>query len=122
MTPPLVPPTGPHSPTGAPAPHPVSAQEPGGFAQVYDLALARAKRAESAPEPATEPMIPITVLEEMEAASRMFQALHAQGHELRFETDDAGVRAELRTVEGDVVRPVSLREAVDVVGDPDFAA
>ena len=67
-------------------------------------------------------MIPISVLEEMEAASRMFHALHAQGHELRFEHGGPRVRAELRTVDGDVVRPVSLREAIDASGDPDFAA
>ncbi|HEV2813321.1 MAG TPA: hypothetical protein VGW10_08725 [Solirubrobacteraceae bacterium] len=102
----------------------MSPPEPGGFAQVYDLALARARRtdAPSAPEPVAEPVIPVTVLEEMEAASRMFHALHAQGHELRFESDAGRVRAELRTVDGDVVRPVPLSEAVDVVGGPDFAA
>ena len=122
MTPPLVPPTGPNSPTGPHGPRPASAPEPGGFAQVYDLALARARRTETAPAPAAEPVIPVTVLEEMEAASRMFHALHAQGHELRFESGPGRVRAELRTVEGDVVRPVSLREAVDVTGGPDCAA
>ncbi len=122
MTPPIVPPTGPQPPLGAPAPTTARTAEPG-FAQVYDLALARARRSEAAAEPVpAEPVIPITVLEEMEAASRMFAALHAQGHELRFEQDPAGVRAELRTVEGDVVRPVSLCEAVDVTGGPDFAA
>jgi hypothetical protein len=121
MTPPLVPPTGPHSPLAGPTPNRTTATEAPGFAQVYDLALARARRDEAA-ERVAEPVIPITVLEEMEAASRMFNALHAQGHELRFEQHEAGVRAELRTVEGDVVRPVSLFEAVDVSGDPDFAA
>ncbi len=120
MTPPHVPPTGPTPPTGPLGPVSARPQQPEGFAQVYDLALARARRAEAAP--AAEPVIPVTVLEEMEAASRMFQALHAQGHELRFESGAEGVRAELRTVEGDVVRPVSLREAVDVTGGPDFAA
>ena len=120
MTPPIVPPTGPTPPTGPNGPRPATTPEPGGFAQVYDLALARARRNETTP--AAEPVIPITVLEEMEAASRMFHALHAQGHELRFESDAGRVRAELRTVEGDVVRPVSLREAVDATGDPDFAA
>ena len=118
MTPPLVPPTGPQPPTGPHGPRPARSPEPGGFAQVYDLALARARRSES---PA-EPVIPVSVLEEMEAASRMFHALHAQGHELRFESAAGRVRAELRTVEGEVVRPVSLREAVDVTSDPDFAA
>lgn len=107
MTPPLVPRTG---------------QEPTSFAQVYDLALARARRSEGSAEPVDEPVIPLSVLEEMEAASRMYHALHAQGHELRFEQGPSGVRAELRTVGGEVVREVPLREAVDVHGGPDFAA
>ena len=123
MTPPIVPPTGPNSPLGPQGPNPARSQEPGGFAQVYDLALARARRSEPSSEPAAaEPVIPVSVLEEMEAASRMYHALHAQGHELRFESEGGRVRAELRTVEGDVVRPVSLREAIDASGDPDFAA
>lgn len=122
MTPPIVPPNGPSMPTGPQGPGPVDRTDTEGFAQVYDLALARARRGESPAQPVAEPVIPVSVLEEMEAASRMFHALHAQGHELRFEQDAGQVRAELRTVEGDMVRPVSLREAVDVTGDPDFAA
>jgi hypothetical protein len=119
MTPPTVPPLGPNTPAAGPhAPRSPDATGSEGFAQVYDLALARARRSEAA----AEPVIPVTVLEEMEAASRMFAALHAQGHELRFEAEAGGVRAELRTVEGDLVRPVPLREAVDVSGGPDFAA
>src|SRR5918992_6144991 len=114
MTPPIVPPTGPNSPLEPHAPSPARTPEPGGFAQVYDLALARARRSEPSTEPAAaEPVIPVSVLEEMEAASRMYHALHAQGHELRFESEGGRVRAELRTVEGEVVRPVSLREAID---------
>ncbi len=95
MTPPHAPPPGPEAPT----------------AKVYDLSLARARRA-----------IPSSVLEEMEAASRMYDALHAQGHVLRFETATPRVRAELRTVGGDVVRTVPLAEAIDVLPGPDFAA
>ena len=119
--PPIVPPTGPTPPTGPHAPTPSATADSEGFAQVYDLALARARRTAAATPPA-EPVIPITVLEEMEAASRMFHALHAQGHELRFDSAAGRVRAELRTVDGEVVRRVPLREAVDVSGDPDFAA
>ena len=122
MTPPIVPPTGPNPSAGPQGPRPADRTDPQGFAQVYDLALARARRGESPAQPVAEPVIPVSVLEEMEAASRMFHALHAQGHELRFDQDGRGVRAELRTVEGDVVRPVSLREAIDVSGGPDFAA
>jgi hypothetical protein len=122
MTPPIVPPTGPNSPTGPQGPNPLDRTDTEGFAQVYDLALARARRSESPAPPVAEPVIPVSVLEEMEAASRMFHALHAQGHELRFEQDGGRVRAELRTLDGDVVRPVSLREAIDVGGGPDCAA
>jgi hypothetical protein len=89
-----------------------------GHAQVYDLALARARRTAAAPDS----VIPASVLEEMEAASRISNALHAQGHELRFEQAGGRVHAELRRSDGAVVRPVSLREAIDVTGDPDFAA
>lgn len=122
MTPPIVPPTGPNPPTGPQGPGQVDRTDTEGFAQVYDLALARARRTESPAPPVAEPVIPVSVLEEMEAAARMFHALHAQGHELRFEQDGGHVRAELRTLEGDVVRPVSLREAIDVGGGPDCAA
>jgi hypothetical protein len=94
------------TPSHVPISHP---EAPG--AKVYDLSLARARRA-----------IPASVLDEMEAASRMFDALHAQGHALRFEESPARVRAELRTVGGDVVRTVPLAEAIDVLPGPDFAA
>ena len=122
MTPPSVPPTGPNEPTRPQNQLPPERTDAQGFAQVYDLALARANRSGSPAEPVAEPVIPVSVLEEMEAASRMFHALHAQGHELHFEQDGGRVRAELRTVAGDVVRPVSLCEAIDVVGGPDCAA
>ena len=64
--------------------------------------------------------VPGEVLAELDAAARVFDALLAQGHELRFDLGAEGgrVRAELRSVEGDVVRPVSLAEVVGV-GDPD---
>jgi hypothetical protein len=80
-------------------------------AKVYDLGLARARRA-----------IPASVRDEMEAASRMFDTLLAQGCALHFDDRGPRVRAELRTVDGGVVRPVSLAEAIDVLPDPDSAA
>ena len=114
MTPPLVPPPGPQTPLGTPTTSSAPA-EGDAFAKVYDLALARARRSSAEP---VVPAIPATVLEEMEAASRMFHALRAQGHELRFEQDAGRVRAELRTVDGDVVRDVPLTEAIDAGADP----
>ncbi len=92
---------------------------PEGFGQVFDLAVARAKRAETTPPP-----IPSSLWDEMDAASRLFDALAAQGHELRFETGAPGeaVRAQLRVVDGETVREVSLSEAIDFDGGPTPAA
>ena len=118
---PNVPPVGPTSRferTPQPQPQPPSAT-PEAFGQVFDIAVARAKRAEATPPP-----IPPAVWEEMEAASRLFDALAAQGHELRFDAPAPRepVRAELRTVDGTVVRRVSLSEAIDFDGEPPTAA
>jgi hypothetical protein len=76
---------------------------------VIDLLEWRAARR---PEP-----VPSELQAELDAAARVFDALLAQGHELRFdlsEQDPGRVRAELRSVEGEVVRPVSLVEVVGV--------
>jgi hypothetical protein len=63
------------------------------------------------------------VLQEMDSARLVLEALDAQGHELRFEHELGGrIRAELRTVDGDVVRRVPLSEAVDMDAGPEPAA
>ena len=80
---------------------------------VIDLSEWRAARR---PEP-----VPGEVLAELDAAARVYEALLAQGHELRFdvpETDGGHVRAELRAVDGAVVRPVPLAEVVGFDGPP----
>jgi len=116
-----VPPTGPTNrfERTAPPTTAATAQAPEGFAQVFDLAVARARRAETA-----SPPIPSSLWDEMDAASRLFDALAAQGHELRFEPGAPGeaVRAQLRLLDGQVVREVSLGEAIDFDGGPAPAA
>ncbi len=117
---PHVPPMGPTNRfERQPQPTTSATPAPAGFGQVFDLAVARAKRAETSPPP-----IPTSVWDEMDAASRLYDALAAQGHELRFETGapGEGVRAELRLVDGEAVRPVSLSEAIDFDGGPTPAA
>jgi hypothetical protein len=54
------------------------------------------------------------VLDDIAAADRLYETLRAQGHEVRFALpgEDARVIAELRTVDGRVVRTVSLAEIV----------
>ena len=115
----IVPPSGPQPPFGPTAPAPPAAPASTGFGQVFDLAAARARREQALATPA----IPQTVLNEMDAARLVLEALDAQGHELRFEQKLGGrIRAELRTVDGDVVRQVPLSEAIDVGSDPTPAA
>ncbi len=97
-----------------PASTPADAQDEG-LAKVYDLEVGRARLRTG---------IPDQVLAEMDAAARMYHALHAQGHELRFEqpADGGRVRAELRKLDGTLVRTVLLTEAIHVSSDPEPAA
>jgi hypothetical protein len=62
--------------------------------------------------------IPAEALAEIDAAARTYDALLAQGHELRFELPRDGglVTAELRSLDGRLVRPVSLSEVLDLDG------
>jgi hypothetical protein len=73
---------------------------------VYELSAWRARLRPAA--------LPPQVHAEMQLAARLYDALAAQGFELRFEAPDDGgpVRAHLRTTDGQPVRRVSLREAV----------
>ena len=85
---------------------------------VVDLRHWRAQRRPEDP--------PNDVLDAIDAASLVYDALVAQGHEVRFHVpaDGAGrVRAELRSVDGDVVRAIALDEVVGLDGadDPSVA-
>jgi hypothetical protein len=62
--------------------------------------------------------VPPDALAEVDAARRVYDALLAQGHELRFDLPVEGghVRAELRTLDGTVVRTVPLAEVLGLHG------
>ena len=86
---------------------------PGGAARradnVIDLAAWRATRRPDA--------VPRDVLAEVDAAGRVYDALLAQGHELRFDLPSGtgeNVRALLLAINGDVVRDVALDEVVGI--------
>ena len=84
-----------------------------GVARAHNVIDLLEWRAAKRPEP-----VPGDVLAECDAAGRVYDALLAQGHELRFDLPDDGgrVRAELRAVDGDVVRSVTLAEVVGFDG------
>lgn len=73
---------------------------------VIDLLEWRASRR---PDP-----LPDDLVSELDAASRVYDALLAQGHELRFDlpADGSHVRVELRAIDGGLVRPVALSEVL----------
>jgi hypothetical protein len=91
------------------------------FAEVVDLASRRQAELDV-------PEIPDHVWDEVEAASQLWQELRAQDREVRFDTHEVTGRvvASLCDLDGDVVRPLGLREAFGAddhgSGGGDFAA
>ena len=80
---------------------------------VIDLQEWRARR-----RPET---LPQDVLDELDDAGRVYEALLAQGHELWFDApvDGGRVKVELRSIEGELVRPVALSELLGIDGPAD---
>ena len=81
---------------------------------VIDLQHWRAQRRPEQP--------PGDVLAAIDAAALVYDALVAQGHEVRFDLPEehgGRVRAELRSIDGDVVRTVALFEVVGLDGPAD---
>ena len=78
----------------------------GAFGKVYDLETARRGRDEQ---------IPSEVRDEIQAADRLYHELAAQGREVRFhEGINGGVVARLCDLDGNVVRPIGLNEAINM--------
>jgi hypothetical protein len=92
-----------------------------GFAKVYELDAARRARGAAA-----APAIPDAVLAEVDAAARLADELRAGGQHLRFALHDLSGRVvvDLCDLEGNVLRPISLTDAVcaSAEHDPDPAA
>ena len=86
----------------------------GQFARVYELAEARRRRM-TGPD-----RIPEEVWEDISRAGQLADDLHAQGRAVRFDTHHltGGVVASLVDLDGNVVRPIGLREVVGGL-DPD---
>ena len=111
------------------------------MSNVYDLAAARAKRPVRRETPenskatfgkvyeietarrARGARIPLSVQDEMDAAAAMFDALQEEEHQVRFAKIGGRVVASLCDLDGNVVRPLTLSEAIGM-GDlgPESAA
>jgi hypothetical protein len=102
---------------------PHGTQAPAGadaFAQVYDASVLEAARAA---RKAREAQIPTHVMDEVQAAARLYDDLAARDQRVRFDMHrlDGRVVADLVDTEGNVVRPISLTDIVES-NDPDPAA
>lgn len=102
-------------PRGAEAP---AGTEP--FAEVYDASVLEAARAA---RKARETQIPQQVMDEVQAAARLYEDLAARDQRVRFDMHQLNGRvvADLVDNDGNVVRPISLRDIVES-NDPDPAA
>ena len=81
------------------------------FGNVYELEAAR--RARTA-------QIPSEVRDEIQAADRLYHELAAQGRQVRFRDGiDGGVVARLCDLDGNVIRPVGLNEAINMYKSSD---
>ena len=70
----------------------------------------------SAVEGSATPPIPAEVWDQVDAAARLAQSLHAQGRGVRFDVHklDGDVVASLVDVDGGLLRPLLLTDVVDV--------
>jgi len=84
-----------------------------GFCKVYDIETAR--RARSA-------RIPDEVMEEMAAADELYERLLEEGRQIRFDEMRGRIVAALCDLDGNVVRPLTLAEAIEMYEEPDSAA
>ena len=81
--------------------------------KVYEIETAR--RARSA-------RIPDEVREEMEAAAELYERLLDEGRQIRFDQIRGRVMASLCDLEGNLIQPLTLREAIGFDEGPDAAA
>jgi hypothetical protein len=83
------------------------------FDNVYEIETAR--RARSA-------RIPLSVYEEMEAAAALYEELSEEGRQIRYTQLGNRVVAHLCDLDGNVIRRLTLREAIAIDTDPENAA
>jgi hypothetical protein len=73
------------------------------FGKVYEIETARRARGAR---------IPLDVVEEMEAAAALYEELHEEGRQVRYTQLGGRVVASLCDLDGNVLRPLTLREAI----------
>jgi hypothetical protein len=96
----------------APAPKTTAAN----FARVYELEEARARRQSDQPAIAGD-RIPAEVWDEVDAAARLFDQLHAEGRRMMFDTDRLSGKVVASLLEADgSIHPLSLNQAIGADG------
>ncbi len=84
------------------------------FGKVYEIETARRARSTH---------IPLDVYEEMEAAAALYDELEDEGRQIRFTQAGGRVVASLCDLDGNILRPLTLREAIGMGHTgPDTAA
>ena len=83
------------------------------FGKVHQIETARRAR---------QARIPFSVYEEMEAAHALFEELEGRGLQVRFSQLGGRMAASLCDRDGNVVRALSLAEAISMDIDPETAA
>jgi hypothetical protein len=83
------------------------------FCKVYDIETARQAR---------NARIPDEVYEEMEAAAELYEQLFDEGRQIRFANVGGRVIAALCSLDGQVIRPLTLLEAIELDEGPETAA
>ena len=73
------------------------------FGKVYEIETARRARGAR---------IPVDVVEEIEAAAALYEELHEEGRQVRYTQLGGRVVASLCDLDGNVLRPLTLREAI----------
>jgi hypothetical protein len=83
------------------------------FGKVYELETARRARGAR---------IPLDVVAEMQAAAALYERLQDEDLQVRFQQVGGRVVANLCDLDGEVLRPLTLLEAIGLGNDPESAA
>ena len=83
------------------------------YGKVYEIETARRARTAH---------VPISVHDEMDAAAALYEELYDEGRQIRYSQIGGRVVANLCDLDGNVIRRLTMREAIGLADNPDTAA